>query len=164
MTFRHRLSRAQMIFFYAVYLSILKGLDKDTFIRRMRHLRNLVINSEYQLRGANLHGMLKDTEAYINNGTFPSADYFNSIQIEEEQEKDLLSSWPELWRYENHFILRGSIALFLKTNAIDLLKKFYGLFDEKFIDNTEKLRLALLVAGEGGSDYMQYQASMQNEN
>ena len=164
LTFRHRLSRAQMIFFYAVYLSILKGLDKDTFIRRMRHLRNLVINSEYQLRGANLHGMLIDTEAYINNGTFPSADYFNSIQVEEEQEKDLLSSWPELWRYENHFILRGSIALFLKTNAIDLLKKFYGLFAEKYFDNTEKLRLALLVAGEGGSDYMQYQASMQNEN
>ena len=163
LTFRHRLSRAQMILFYATFLAIQKKIEKDILFRRMRHLRNLVVNSEYQLRGSNLHGMLVETQKYIVDGAFPSGDYFNSIQVDEEIEKDNLTNWPELWKYENHWILRGSIELFIKTGSVDLLDKFNSLFDEGYYTNTEKLRLALLVAGEGHTDYMQYQAQMQTE-
>ncbi len=163
LTFKHRLSRAQMVLFYADYLAIREHLDQDVLKRRMHHLRNLVVNSADQLRGSNLHGMLVETAKYIVDGEFPSGDYFNSIQIEEEIEKEQLSTWPDLWKYENHWILRGSIALFIKTNSLDLLDKFNRLFDEDYDSNTEKLGRALLVAGEGYTDYMQYQAQMQTE-
>lgn len=163
LTFKHRLSRAQMIMFYATYLAIRNQLDRDVLLRRMHHLRNLVVNSEYQLRGANLHGMLVETGKYIVDGEFPSGDYFNSIQVEEEIDKETLPSWTRLWKFENHWILRGSIALFMKTNAIDLLDKFNRLFDEDYYSNTDKLRLALLVAGECHTDYMQYQAQMETK-
>ena len=164
MAFKHRFSRAQMIVFYAIYFAIKNNIDKHLLAKRMRHLRNLIVNSEYQLRGANLHGMLMETEKFIVEGCFPSGEYFNSLQVEEELEKEQLSNWPDLWKYENHSILRGSIELFIKTGAIDLLAKFNKLYNDSYSSNTDKLRRAFLIAGEGGSDYMQYQAKMQTDS
>lgn len=160
--FRRRLTRAQMIMFYAVFLGIKLNIDLNILHCRLRHLRNLLVNSEFQLRGSKVHGMLTETETYISKGVMPSGDYFNSIQVDEEIEKDSLPDWQSLWKFENHFILKGSIGLFLKTESTSLLPKFAELFNEKYWDNTTLLRQAILIAGEGGEDYMQYQAYMEN--
>lgn len=157
---RNGFTREQMILFYAVFLGIQNSLDYDVLKIRLRHLRNLVSHSQYELRGKNLHGMLTETFEYIVNGIFPSTTYFNTIQVNEENEKDKLSNWSVYWKYENHSILKGALGLFMKNSALDQLEKFSSLFDESYKENTTILRLAFLIAGEGKTDYYQYEKYM----
>ncbi|MCF0158736.1 MAG: DUF262 domain-containing protein [Veillonella sp.] len=164
LTFRGELTRAQMIFFYSIFLGIQNSIDLDLLTKRLRHLRNLVVNSTFQLRGANIHGMLLETEKYILTGAFPSNEYFNSLQVDEEIQKEELTNWETLWKFENHNILRGSLDLFMRTKSLDLLDKFCSLFDENYTKNDTILRQAFLIAGEGQKDYCQYQAYMDNPN
>ena len=154
--FRSRLTREQMIIFYAIYIGIQNNLDDNVLIIRLRHLRNLVENSKNELRGNKIHGMLTETEAYITSGEFPSTGYFNSLQINEEKEKDKLPNWKDYWEYEDHEILHGSLGLFIMTHSLDQLEKFSSLFDEQYKEHTQILRLAFLIAGKDGTDYFQY--------
>lgn len=160
---RRKLTKAQLIVFYAIYLGIRDGIDIVTLRRRLRHLRNLVTNSENELRGKKLHGMLTETEKYITSGTFPSTLYFNTYQIQEEMDKEQMDEWPSLWTAENHNLLKGSIFLFMRKNATNLLPKFCSLFNEKYVEATPNLRRAILIAGEE-NDYMQYEAGMEKKN
>ena len=161
LAFRDRLTRQQMILFYALYLGIENGLEFNELKIRLRHLRNLVANSPFQLRGNLLHGMLIDTQSYMTSGVFPSTEYFNTIQVKEELIKIEMPDWNTLWSFEDHSILRGSLGLFIKNGATDQLPKFMALFNENYKENTEILRRAMLIAGEGAVDYWQYQAYMQ---
>ncbi len=164
--FRSRMTREQMVLFYAVYIGIQKHLDFNIFKARLRHLRNLVSNSQYELRGKNLHGMLTEAGGYMSDGTFPTTTYFNTSQVKEEIKKESLSDWEKYWKYENHAILTGSLGLFLRKegNALALLKHFSALFDDSYAEHTEQLRCALLIAGEGYTDYPQYQTYMHQDD
>ena len=160
---RKGFTREQMILFYAVYLGIQNRMDDDTLKVRLRHLRNLVNNSKDELRGKNLHGMLTETRDYMVNGTFPTTAFFNTNQVEEESAKDELPNWKDYWKYEDHIILGGALGLFMENDALDQLEKFSNLFNENYKNekNTESLRLAFLIAGEGkDTEYWQYEQYM----
>ena len=152
-----RLTRAQLIVFYALLRGISGDLDDGTLSFRLRHLQALVTNSENELRGSRLHGMLVQTRDYIDSGVMPN-DYFNSIQLEEEKLKDSLPhvEWQSLWKYENHPILQYSLMLFLKAGRKDLLEKFVHIFDKDYAKNLTLLRTAFLAAGARTKDYAQH--------
>lgn len=159
--FRYKLTREQMVMFYALFIGIQKKMDFDDLKAHLRHLRNLASNSSSEMRGEKLHGMLTETGIYMTGGAFPTTNYFNTLQVEEELKKEKLSNWKEYWEYENHAILTGSLGLFLKKdNALDLLKHFSTLFDGSYVKNTQILRRAFLIAGEGYTDYAQYETYM----
>lgn len=160
---RRKLTKAQLIVFYAIYLGIHNGLEITTLRRRLRHLRNLVANSENELRGQKLHGMLTETKEYITNGTFPTTLFFNTYQVQEEMDKEQMNEWDSLWKAENHNLLKGSIFLFMRKEATHLLQKFCALFNEKYIEATPNLRRAFLIAGKE-TDYMQYEIGMEKPN
>ena len=164
LAFRGKLTVAQLILFYALYLGLATGLPEKDLMLRMRHLRNLVENSEFEFRDTRIHGMLIQTKAYIKDGILPN-DFFNANQLTEEGIKANMMSpdqWASLWKYENHSILKGSLLLFINTGHVDLLEKFSTLFDNDYIQNTHLLRRALLVVGEE-KDYMQWEAYMESD-
>ena len=163
MAFRGKLTVAQLILFYALYLGLASELSEDDLMKRMRHLRNLVENSEFEFRDTRIHGMLVQTESYIKDNKLPD-NFFNVNQLGEEKTKAEMpdEEWKALWKFENHFILRGSLLLFINTGRLDLLPKFNTLFDNNYAANTHLLRLALLAVG-GEKDYMQYEPYMESE-
>lgn len=163
LVFRRKLSVAQLVLFYAIYLGFAEGLMEEELMIRLRHLRNLVENSEFEFRATRIHGMFLQTEKYMKEGILPD-NFFNANQLSEEAQKAAmpLQQWQSLWKYENHFILRGSLLLFINTSRLDLLPKFHSLFDDNYVENTNLLRLALLAVG-GEKDYMQYEAYMETD-
>ena len=158
-----RLTRAQLIVFYAIYLGISHNLDDVILTSRLRHLQALVTNSENEMRGEKLHGMLLQTKEYIEKGVMPSA-YFNTNQLEEEKMKSELpmEEWRTLWEYENHPILQYSLTLFLDSNRKDLLDKFVHIFDKDYEKNLTLLRTSFLAAGVRKKDYAQFQPWMED--
>lgn len=154
---RGKLTRAQLIVFYALLLGISGSIDDGALTSRLRHIQALVTNSENELRGVKLHGMLIQTREYITKGIMPD-DYFNTYQLEEEKLKDGLSveEWRALWKYENHPVLQYSLLLFLKAERTDLLEKFVQIFDKDYAKNLTLLRTSFLAAGVKRRDYAQH--------
>lgn len=148
---RGMFTNADYVFVYGIYLTLKYGVDKDIAFVRLRVLRNLLTNSEYELRGTKVGMMLKMTELLIKFGTIPT-DGFNANQIDEEMKKEKAGFDFSLLRYENHAILRGSLKLFIDNDKLALLEKFERLFNNEYIVNTPMIRSELLKYG----DYSQY--------
>lgn len=148
---RGMFTNADYVFAYGIYLTLKYGVDKDIAFVRLRILRNLLMNSEYELRGTKVGMMLKMTELLIGFGTIPT-DGFNANQIDEEMKKEQAGFDLSLLRYENHAILRGSLKLFIDNDKLALLEKFERLFNNEYIVNTPMIRSELLKYG----DYSQY--------
>ena len=161
---KRKLTRAQLIVFYALYLGISEKIEDGILMSRLRHLQALVTNSENELRGAKLHGMLLQTQEYIKNGVLPG-DFFNTYQIEEEKLKSDLpeEEWKALWKYENHPVLQYSLMLFLKADRKDLLEKFVHIFDKDYENNLTLLRTSFLAASAKKGDYAQYLPWMEEQ-
>ena len=62
---RGMFTNADYVFAYGIYLTLKYGVDKDIAFVRLRVLRNLLTNSEYELRGTKVGIMLKMTELLI---------------------------------------------------------------------------------------------------
>ena len=148
---RGMFTNADYVFAYGIYLTLKYGVDKDIAFVRLRVLRNLLTNSEYELRGTKVGMMLKMTELLIKSGTIPT-DGFNANQIDEEMKKEKSGVDFSLLRYENHAILRCSLKLFIDNDKLSLLEKFERLFNNEYIVNTPMIRSELLKYG----DYSQY--------
>ena len=148
---RGMFTNADYVFVYGIYLTLKYGVDKDIAFVRLRVLRNLLTNSEYELRGTKVGIMLKMTELLIKFGAIPT-DGFNANQIDEEMKKEKAGFDFSLLRYENHAILRGSLKLFIDNDKLALLEKFERLFNNEYIVNTPMIRSELLKYG----DYSQY--------
>lgn len=146
---RGAFTNADYVFIYGIYQALKHDVVKEQAFVRLRTMRNLLTNSEYELRGTKVGTMLKMTEALVVDGTIPT-DGFNANQIDEEKKKADLS--PLLLKYENHAILRGSLKLFIDNGKLPLLEKFERLFDNQYITNTPLLRSEFLKHG----DYSQY--------
>jgi len=147
------LTWAELIVFYALIISLKKHIDeKDLFIR-FRQLRNLVVNSIFELRPENIHKMLLATHDLITEGKLP-IDTFGQNQIEEELKKlEFIDVENKLLVFENHEILRGSIGLFMRQSVdiklvIDSLNNFSIIFNNEYKLNTPLLRQSLLSIGD----------------
>lgn len=156
---RNRLfSLNSMLLFYAVLLYCQKSnlIAKDDFRRRIRIVRNLTENSQYEIRefdqsGSNqMQRLLSDVDEIIMNGIVPTDDRgFNLLQKQEEKEK--LEWLPvnitfkdALFQLEDHNLLKGTIAI-VGLNNPNNFSKFKLLFDQCDKDVISK---ALLTIGD----------------
>ncbi len=171
------LSVPELCYFYALYLVLSQKKTSEETIRIMRVVRNLVTanvranSASYGMLGGFLHDI---EEVVANNGRFVSESHtFISTACNEEHYK--INNFDEeqyktLLKYENHFVLQGSVMLFINKYFKDekdmdgLLKKlshFEDVFNNHCLtDNFDAIRIALL---DKDIEYMQYEPSMEDE-
>jgi hypothetical protein len=87
------------------------------FPQRLRTLRNLALNSPYEIRQDTLQSLLNVTSRFVRDGDLEQLAVFSGRQIAEEKKKaDLLAVAPALTavlqRLEDHPLLRGCLAAF----------------------------------------------------
>ena len=141
-----QLTWAEMLMFYALILSLQNEIAENILFFRFRQLRNLISNSEFELRPENIHKMILYVKDLILNGILPE-DTFNNNQILEENHDSKISDIENKFLvFENHDILRGSLGLFINSsdNYAEILKKFSIIFDNNHKGNTPLIRKALL--------------------
>ena len=138
---------------------------QNDFADRIRSIRNLVANSENELRESILGNSFEEVEYFILNGDLNVFNNFKTDQIDEEKQKELfLQISPNdkqiLNMLEDSDILRGSISLFpLDAVFGKRAKKFLELFDEDdFVQQFNQKSNLLLCFG----DYTQDDGSLTN--
>lgn len=159
---RNRLfSLNNMLLFYAVLLYRLycKNTDSivdDDFKRRIRIVRNLTENSQYEIREFDQNGnnqmqrLLSDVDEIIMNGVVPTEDRgFNLLQKQEEKDKlywlpTNIAYKDALFQLEDHNLLKGTIAI-VGLNKPDNFSKFNLLFDQC---DKDVISRALLTIGD----------------
>ena len=172
-------TNAELLIVYAQYLAFKLLSENKTDIEQirinMRHLRNLVENSNDEIRAANMHFLLKGVELVIKGKMDRNDTYkFNKNQWHEECEKhEHIDNWKKLWKYEEHSILRGALSVFwddqkpnlsdddILNKVIKRLDKFSYVFStpkidvshtqEYYNDDDKLIRAALLTV----KDYSQ---------
>lgn len=135
------------------------------FSKRIRTIRNLVVNSDNELRESILGYGFDEVENFILNGDLAVFKNFKTDQIEEEKQKVLfLQQAPIetdiLYQLEDSEILRGSTSLFPLDHAFgNRAKQFLKFFDEDEFsyDFREKSNLLLCFG-----DYTQTDGSLTN--
>lgn len=115
------LTYAELVMLYAMYYCA--KYKPANWELNMRHVRNLIENSDDEItRPKAICPILKDIETILNNDilTLESTN-LNSTQFSEEQFKAKSPErWKELYKYENHDILRGTLSLFAGADANDI--------------------------------------------
>lgn len=141
-----------------------KNFQKE-FPDRIRTIRNLVANSENELRESILGNSFGEVEKYILQGDLNVFSNFKTDQIEEEIQKEaflksLSTDKQILQQLEDSDILRGSISLFtLDSEFGGRAKMFLKLFDEDdFTKQFHQKSNLLLCFG----DYSQADGSLTN--
>lgn len=128
-------SLGEQIILYGCILH-LKNNTSD-FPVRIRKLRNLISKSEDTLRKENFANLLKGAESLILNDSIDDLSKFNTRQIREEQQKqEFLNSNPnftnDLYKLEDHDLLRGGLAIFdLESQISAKSNTFQNLFHPK---------------------------------
>lgn len=157
---RNRLfSLNSMLLFYAVllYRQSFNLIAEDDFRRRIRIVRNLTENSQYEIREFDQYGnnqmqrLLSDVDEIIKNGVVPTEDRgFNLLQKQEEKEKlewllNNIAYKDALFQLEDHNLLKGTIAIVGLNNPIHFLK-----FNLLFNNHCDKdlISRALLTIGD----------------
>jgi hypothetical protein len=135
------------------------------FADRIRTVRNLVVNSENELRESILGNSFDEVEEYILEGDLSVLENFKTDQIEEEKQKEHFLQNPlndryTLYKIEDSDIMRGSISLFpLDDEFGNRAKKFLELFDEDdFVNHFKEKANLLLCFG----DYTQDDGALTN--
>lgn len=139
--------------------------DDSDFEQHIRAIRNLVVNSEFELRETSLGKSYDEAEQYILSGDPNVFNSFKTDQIEEEKQKHKhLSSSGQatsvLRQLEDSDIFRGSITLIplddkFETRATLFLELFDE--DEMISDFEEKCNLLLCFG-----DYSQADGDLTN--
>lgn len=166
------LSVPELIYFYALHLINSQQLEHEDAFRSLRVVRNLV-NANVRANRAPynlLHGYLMDvehiieTKGYIQNesGTFIGSQWAE----ERNKANDLPAAiYDAVLRFENHDILRGSLALFMSvyqdpTELNKQLKHFETIVGQNAWDEAQTLRSNLL---DKDIEYMQASPYMLND-
>lgn len=166
------LSVPELIYFYALHLINSQQLEHEDAFRSLRVVRNLV-NANVRANRAPynlLHGYLMDvehiieTKGYIQNesGTFIGSQWAE----ERNKANDLPAAiYDAVLRFENHDILRGSLALFMSvyqdpTELNTQLKHFESIVGQNAWDDAQTLRSNLL---DKEIEYMQASPYMLND-
>lgn len=118
--FKIDFSYAAKLVLYAFIIKEDNQIPDEAFASRLRHLRNIVMNSADYLRPENMAYLIHDVKTLISSGIDSVASdksrFHNSRQIaEEKQKEDLVRRDPEiledLYSLEDTYILQGSIAI-----------------------------------------------------
>ena len=100
---------------YSYFLGLHLNLDKEEFVIRERHLRNLIANSADQTREERLTDLLNDTSRLMHGQLlkFSKAKGFNSLSWNEEQQKESSRDvWRSLYQYEDVSEINGTLQAF----------------------------------------------------
>lgn len=145
-------------------LTHLKSPSK-TFDDQIRIVRNLVVNSENELRDTVLGNSFAEVESFISKDDLQVLKTFKTDQIEEEKSKNdyikqATSDKQSLQKLEDSDLLRGSISLFpFDNNLKNRAHKFLDIFNETdFIQDFQTKVNLLLSFG----DYSQDDSSLTN--
>ena len=114
------LTYAELIMLYAMYYCAKH--QPENWELNMRHVRNLIENSDDEItRPKAICPILKDIERILNNEILTmDSTTLNSTQFSEEQFKAKSPDrWKDLYKYENHEILRGTLSLFAGADPTD---------------------------------------------
>lgn len=136
-----------------------------TFNDQIRVVRNLVVNSENELRDTVLGNSFLEVEEFISKDDLQVFKTFKTDQIEEENEKDnyikqMLADKQMLQKLEDSDILRGSISLLpLDNNVRNRAEKFLEIFDETDFIQDFQTKINLLLSF---GDYTQGDGSLTN--
>lgn len=145
------------VLLYGFYLWVKGGRTDEN---ALRHLRNLIENSSYEIRMPKMCGLLKDVDSIFAGKLIEKTepDGFNVNQWAEERRKEFA---PERWRtffsYENHTLLRGAVGLFVREGDLDLadeakyawtLRALEGFSYVFGSDDDHQIRKALLSCGD----------------
>lgn len=171
------LRNPERIMFYAQYYALRKHAYPDLFedskkwddlVKNLRHIRNLVENSDDELsRPDYIAEMLSEVETILDGGIMSlTKSRFNTNQFQEELAKSKEETrWANLYKYEEHDLLRGSLSLMApdlddRPFAIDddtvlgtltsRLDKICWIFDNESRTRDHFIRAALLSHGDYG--------------
>lgn len=98
--------------FYVFLKWLLTNRKNDDAVR---HLRNLIENSTYEIREERMPELIADADSLFDGSykEMPEPKGFNVNQWHEELKKDALhQKWEKLYRFENSQLLRGAISCF----------------------------------------------------
>lgn len=129
----------EQLLFYACLIHLLKQ-TKD-FSKTARIVRNLVANSENELRDTTIGLSFGEIEEFVLSFNFELLDHFKSDQIKDEKEKFFYANQinvvaEQIHRLEDSDILRGSISIFdLDTKIETRAKNFMEWFDEDLVNS-----------------------------
>lgn len=147
------LNNTLLLFAVVVYLQNKRFISEEDFQRRIRIIRNLIWNSQFEIRADgqrnNMPKLLEETRVIITTGEIPINGAYNQKQKEEERAK--LEWLPqnqqykeELFHLEDHDLLSGCIAVVGLDNPNNFHK-----FRELFNNCSRKLiTSSLLVFGD----------------
>ncbi|MBA4745954.1 MAG: DUF262 domain-containing protein [Muricauda sp.] len=110
----------------------------EDFERKVRILRNLVANSEFELRRETLVESITELEAFLLSFDFDTLKRFKTDQIQEEKEKELFYQTQEavdtFYRLEDSDFFRGNISIFqFDDHTENRASQFLKYFDEDFL-------------------------------
>jgi hypothetical protein len=129
----------EQLLFYACLIHLLKQ-TKD-FSKTARIVRNLVANSENELRDTTIGLSFREIEEFVQSFNFERLDHFKSDQIKDEKEKFQFTNQinvvaEQIYKLEDSDILRGSISIFdLDIKIETRAKTFLEWFDEDIINS-----------------------------
>lgn len=141
-----------------LYAVILQLISKQNKTAELRLIRNLLINSPYEIRADNMHNLFCSVRSVMGG----NIDYtelkstFSGPQVDDEKVKaefiqDHKELAEELYHFEDHYILRG------RMSAIELaprtLKQYRETFAQLFNDNVDRNTISRAVLCFG--DYSQ---------
>lgn len=158
---RRQFSFNNTLLLYAVlqYLINKEQISNEKFIERIRIIRNLVNNSQDEIRETRLQALINDTWSVVVNGeVLINTMGLNEIQKSQEIEKIVWRNEnkelvTELNKLEDHSLLQGNISIIglEDTENFQLLAtNFKKLFDDKQISYRDISRALLTI-----NDYSQ---------
>ncbi len=147
------LPRIVLLYSICMYLQNSEDIRRDQFIRRLRIVNNLILNSEDQISDRadrnRMQAILKATDNIMLNGTFDDSidNNFNSNQLHEEKDKDIfVEANPDkaemLYKLEDHPLLRGQIGI-IGLEHLDFCERFETLFSCDW----DKVDCAMAITG-----------------
>lgn len=148
-------SLSQTLLLYAVLLHRIH--NSDDFPARLRILRNLLAESEDEVRRENMPKLVSDVDTLVTAASRAEAlsnlkTFTKALTTAEADKQQFLDQHPDLapaiWLLEDHNLLRGSLGAF-ELDPATLLGRasaFCGLFDDS--SNWKAITGALLACGE----------------
>ena len=145
------LNKILLLFSINTYLQNKENIRENEFIRRIRIIRNLILNSTDEIRDERMQTLLKESETIIMYGEIPTSDKgelgYNTNQKEEENRKiNWLKNNPkmadELFHLEDHHLLKGCISI-VDWDQNENFNKFRLLFDNCEKDLINRVLLSI---------------------
>ena len=150
---RFPLNKMLLLYSIITYLQNKETISEVQFRKRIRIIRNMIWNSTDEIRDERMKALLNESETIILYGQIPISESgelgYNERQREEERKKiewliDNTEKEDELYHLEDHFLLKGCIAIVGLDNSNNF-NKFRILFDNC---NKSSINNALLCSGE----------------